>query len=77
MNQALAKGMDLPLMIRTPLMWLNKAETWALADQLGALDLVRHQTLTCYNGLIGDGCGECQPVVYVRLGLKRISIIAM
>lgn len=28
MNQALAKGMDLPLMIRTPLMWLNKAETW-------------------------------------------------
>ncbi|WP_080372226.1 7-cyano-7-deazaguanine synthase QueC, partial [Vibrio cholerae] len=61
MNQALAKGMDLPLMIRTPLMWLNKAETWALADQLGALDLVRHQTLTCYNGLIGDGCGECPP----------------
>ncbi|EEY43989.1 7-cyano-7-deazaguanine synthase QueC [Vibrio mimicus] len=65
MNQALTKGMDMSLTIRTPLMWLNKAETWALADQLGALDLVRHQTLTCYNGLIGDGCGEC-PACHLR-----------
>ncbi|EGR1043032.1 7-cyano-7-deazaguanine synthase QueC [Vibrio cholerae] len=70
MNLALAKGMDLPLMIRTPLMWLNKAETWALADQLGALDLVRHQTLTCYNGLIGDGCGECPACGLRQAGLK-------
>ncbi|EGR0363293.1 7-cyano-7-deazaguanine synthase QueC [Vibrio cholerae] len=70
MNQALAKGMHLPLMIRTPLMWLNKAETWALADQLGALDLVRHQTLTCYNGLIGDGCGECPACGLRQAGLK-------
>lgn len=70
MNQALAKGMDLPLMIRTPLMWLNKAETWALANQLGALDLVRHQTLTCYNGLIGDGCGECPACGLRQAGLK-------
>lgn len=70
MNQALAKGMDLPLMIRTPLMWLNKAETWALTDQLGALDLVRHQTLTCYNGLIGDGCGECPACGLRQAGLK-------
>lgn len=65
MNQALTKGMDMSLTIRTPLMWLNKAETWALADQLGALDLVRNQTLTCYNGLIGDGCGEC-PACHLR-----------
>lgn len=70
MNQALAKGMDLPLMIRTPLMWLNKAETWALANRLGALDLVRHQTLTCYNGLIGDGCGECPACGLRQAGLK-------
>ncbi|EMB51370.1 queuosine biosynthesis protein QueC [Vibrio mimicus] len=65
MNQALTKGMDMSLTIRTPLMWLNKAETWALADQLGALNLIRHQTLTCYNGLIGDGCGEC-PACHLR-----------
>ncbi|MGL5429247.1 MAG: 7-cyano-7-deazaguanine synthase QueC [Vibrio sp.] len=71
MNQALAKGMDLPLMIKTPLMWLNKAETWALADQLGALDLIRHHTLTCYNGLMGDGCGECPACQLRHAGLNH------
>ncbi len=40
-------------------MWLNKAETWALADFWGQLDLVRQETLTCYNGIKGDGCGQC------------------
>lgn len=43
----------------TPLMWLNKAETRALADYWGQLDLVRRETLTCYNGIKGDGCGQC------------------
>ncbi|MNN77283.1 7-cyano-7-deazaguanine synthase [compost metagenome] len=43
----------------TPLMWLNKAETWALADYWGHLEMVRSETLTCYNGIKGDGCGHC------------------
>ena len=30
-----------------------------LSDELGVLNYVRHNTLTCYNGVIGDGCGEC------------------
>lgn len=59
LNKALTLGMDRPLQLVTPLMWLNKAETWALADHYGQLDLVRHHTLTCYNGIQGDGCGEC------------------
>ncbi|KXF79912.1 7-cyano-7-deazaguanine synthase QueC [Enterovibrio coralii] len=59
MNNALVLGMDRQLDIRTPLMWLNKAETWALADKFGKLDFVRDQTLTCYNGVIGSGCGDC------------------
>ncbi|NVD06602.1 7-cyano-7-deazaguanine synthase QueC [Vibrio sp. JPW-9-11-11] len=59
MNAALVKGMDRALIIKTPLMWLNKAETWALADEYQALELVREKTLTCYNGVIGDGCGDC------------------
>ncbi|MDD1781394.1 7-cyano-7-deazaguanine synthase QueC [Enterovibrio sp. ZSDZ35] len=59
MNNALVLGMDRQLEIRTPLMWLNKAETWALADKYGKLDFVRDQTLTCYNGMIGSGCGDC------------------
>ncbi|MGF1905966.1 7-cyano-7-deazaguanine synthase QueC [Aliivibrio salmonicida] len=58
-NQSLVLGMDRKLKIDTPLMWLNKAETWALADKYGKLDYVRNQTLTCYNGIIGDGCGDC------------------
>lgn len=65
MNSALVKGMDRELEIRTPLMWLNKAETWALADQYEALDLVRNETLTCYNGIIGSGCGNC-PACHLR-----------
>lgn len=59
MEQALVQGMDRPLALVTPLMWLNKAETWALADKYGQLDLVRNHTLTCYNGIIGEGCHEC------------------
>jgi 7-cyano-7-deazaguanine synthase len=38
---------------------LNKAETWQMADELHALDFVREKTLTCYNGVIAAGCGEC------------------
>ena len=46
-------------------MWLDKAETWKLADQLGAFDYVREKTLTCYNGIIGTGCGDC-PACHLR-----------
>ncbi len=70
MNSALVKGMDRELEIRTPLMWLNKAETWALADQFDALDLVRNETLTCYNGVIGDGCGDCPACNLRKAGLN-------
>lgn len=59
LNKACVLGMERNIKFETPLMWLNKAETWALADKVGRLDYIRHQTLTCYNGIIGDGCGEC------------------
>ncbi|MCM2365064.1 7-cyano-7-deazaguanine synthase QueC [Pseudomonas sp. SR18] len=59
LNQALKLGMEYDVRLETPLMWLNKAETWALADYHQKLDLVREQTLTCYNGVLGTGCGEC------------------
>ncbi len=71
-NRALVLGVEKPkLKIKTPLMWLNKAQTWALADQYQALDLVRHQTLTCYNGIIGDGCGDCPACDLRRAGLEQ------
>ncbi|MEH0666032.1 7-cyano-7-deazaguanine synthase QueC [Vibrio scophthalmi] len=69
MNSALVKGMDRPLEIVTPLMWLNKAQTWALADQYQALSLIKEKTLTCYNGIIGDGCGTCPSCDLRRAGL--------
>ena len=51
--------MDYEFVVHTPLMWIDKAETWKMADEFGKLDYVREKTLTCYNGVIGDGCGEC------------------
>ena len=70
MNTALAQGMEYQLKISTPLMWLNKAETWALAEQCQALDLVKEKTLTCYNGVIGDGCGDCPACGLRKAGLE-------
>lgn len=70
MESALVQGMDRPLALVTPLMWLNKAETWALADKYGSLELVRNQTLTCYNGVVGDGCGECPACKLRQRGLE-------
>ena len=57
--------------LHTPLMWIDKAETWALADELGVLDLIRHETLTCYNGVQGDGCGHCPACKLRREGLEK------
>lgn len=59
MNETMNLAMDLEFVIDTPLMTLNKKETWQLADELGQLDYIRYRTLTCYNGILGDGCGVC------------------
>ena len=59
MNVTANLAMDRNFVIETPLMWLDKKETWAMADDYGKLEYVREKTLTCYEGIIGDGCGEC------------------
>ncbi|WP_145601209.1 7-cyano-7-deazaguanine synthase QueC [Yersinia frederiksenii] len=59
LNNAIDLGIGRDIAFSTPLMWLDKAETWALADYYQQLELVRHDTLTCYNGIQGDGCGQC------------------
>ncbi|QYJ99913.1 7-cyano-7-deazaguanine synthase QueC [Shewanella psychrotolerans] len=71
MQSALEQGMDRQLTIKTPLMWLNKAETWALADKYRSLTLVRDQTLTCYNGIVGAGCGTCPACILRSKGLQE------
>ncbi len=67
-------GMDGRFVIETPLMWLDKAGTWALAESLGGqplVDLVRRDTHTCYLGDRttendwGWGCGSC-PACEIR-----------
>jgi len=71
LNVSLNLSMDEQFVIHTPLMWRDKMETWALADELGVFDLVRTQTLTCYNGIAGDGCGNCPSCKLRRQGLER------
>jgi 7-cyano-7-deazaguanine synthase len=65
---SLSLGMDSNIVIDTPLMWLDKAQTWALARELGGeelLSIIVHQTHTCYKGERqtlhpwGYGCNAC------------------
>lgn len=69
-NVTLNLAMDTTFRIITPLMDLTKEDTWALADQLGVFDYVREKTLTCYNGVIGAGCGECPSCKLRARGLQ-------
>lgn len=71
LNVTLNLAMDEQFVIHTPLMWIDKAQTWALADELGVLDIVRYETLTCYNGIVGDGCGHCPACKLRREGLEK------
>lgn len=71
LNVTLNLAMDDTFAIHTPLMWLDKCQTWEMADRLGVLELVRRDTLTCYNGIQGDGCGECPACRLRREGLEK------
>ena len=70
MNVTLNLAMDYPFNLKTPLMYLTKAQTWALADELGALDYIRQHTHTCYEGVEG-GCGECPSCKLRDKGLQE------
>jgi 7-cyano-7-deazaguanine synthase len=68
MQVALSLGLDKPLTLHTPLMWIDKADTFALAEELGGkpfLDLVIEDSHSCYRGdrtqrhAWGYGCGDC------------------
>ncbi|HEY3798128.1 MAG TPA: 7-cyano-7-deazaguanine synthase QueC [Caulobacteraceae bacterium] len=68
METALERGMDRAFQIKTPLMRLTKADTWALAKGLGGeelVELIRAESHTCYLGrrepihAWGAGCGAC------------------
>ena len=71
---SLSLALDRPMTIDTPLMWRNKAQTWALTEELGGdrlIDLIVEHTHSCYMGdrthrhAWGYGCGQC-PSCYLR-----------
>ncbi len=68
MQVTLSLGLDRPLVLHTPLMWIDKAGTFALAEEIGGkalLDLIIEDSHSCYRGdrthrhAWGYGCGEC------------------
>ncbi len=70
LNTTLNLAMDYDFDIITPLMWIDKEETWEMADKLGGFDVIKNMTLTCYNGIKGDGCGNCPSCKLRRNGLE-------
>lgn len=70
MNVTLNLAMDYQFNIKTPLMYLTKAQTWQLADELGVLDYVCNYTHTCYEGVDG-GCSQCPSCILRDKGLKE------
>jgi len=67
---------DRNVVIHTPLMWLTKAETFRLAEELGCLDFIIKESLTCYYGKkkmnsFGMGCGECPACLLRKKGFSE------
>lgn len=71
LNVSLNLAIGKEFVLHTPLMWLDKKETWELADRLGRLEYVKDETLTCYHGIPGDGCGECPACKLRRAGYEQ------
>ncbi|MES2296164.1 MAG: 7-cyano-7-deazaguanine synthase QueC [Pseudomonadota bacterium] len=79
---ALNLGMDTRILLETPLMWLDKAQTWELADACGGaplVELIRQDTHTCYLGQRGTlhdwgyGCGTCPACELRARGYRQFS----
>ncbi len=80
LETAINLGMDTVFTLDTPLMWIDKAATWRLAEALGGsrlVDLIREETHTCYLGERGRkhewgyGCGECPACVLRAKGYRQ------
>ena len=79
---ALNLGMDSRFVLHTPLMWIDKAATWAMAERLGGqalVDLIVEDTHTCYLGERGTrhdwgyGCGTCPACDLRAMGFSRFA----
>lgn len=82
MQVALGLGLDKRIVIETPLMWIDKAATFALAEEIGGevlLELVVEHTHSCYLGdrsqrhPWGYGCGECPACILRAQGFQKFK----
>jgi 7-cyano-7-deazaguanine synthase len=71
LNNTLNLSMDYEYRLHTPLMWLDKSEVWQMSVDLGVFEIVRDQTITCYNGIAGEGCGSCPSCKLRNRGLMK------
>ena len=70
-EKAIRLALDFPIRIVTPFMKMTKADEWALAAKLGIFEVIANETVTCYNGLPGKGCGRCPACRLRNRGLKE------
>lgn len=70
-EKAIGLALDYPVRIVTPFMHRSKAYEWALAARLGVFELVADETVTCYNGIPGKGCGRCPACRLRNRGLRE------
>lgn len=82
MQVSLSLGLDCPMVIETPLMWIDKAATWNMARQLGGdtlVNLIQEHTHTCYLGdhntkyVWGFGCGTCPACELRKTGYEAFK----
>jgi 7-cyano-7-deazaguanine synthase len=82
LQATLSLGMDHRFVIHTPLMWRDKAATWALANELGGdalVELILEETHSCYLGdrahrhTWGYGCGDCPACELRRRGWETFA----
>ncbi|MEM6603044.1 MAG: 7-cyano-7-deazaguanine synthase QueC [Pseudomonadota bacterium] len=83
---SLSLGLDMPLILHTPLMWLSKAESWKIAYDIAgqkAVDFIIENTHSCYKGerskrhIWGYGCGKCPACVLRKQGFERYASLTL
>lgn len=78
MEQVLRLDLDDPeFQIRTPIVDMTKAETMALADELGVLKYLLEHTITCYEGFLGRGCTRCPACVLRNEGIDQYKALQL
>jgi len=81
-EKTLSLGLDYPLIIETPLMWIDKAATWKMANDIGGnrlINIIKNDTHTCYLGdrsvshEWGFGCGICPACELRKTGWNKFN----